>query len=154
RRGRDAGVDARESDADLRRSGHRGNGVLLHGHQHQHPGRQVPGTHAVALRSLKMPLLRRGRASAVLLGLGAWGAAPAARAYPWMIKHDYAACAVCHADPSGGGLLTAYGRAQSELLVRMPYGANLEEEPRYAGFLYGLVNLPDWLLATVSYRGA
>ena len=36
----------------------------------------------------------------------------------------------------------------------MPYGASPEEEPRYAGFLYGAVNLPDWLLATVSYRGA
>ncbi|HEY1909127.1 MAG TPA: hypothetical protein VGG91_23995 [Myxococcaceae bacterium] len=101
-----------------------------------------------------MLLLRRWRASAVLLGLLAWGAAPAARAYPWMIKHDYAACAVCHADPSGGGLLTAYGRAQSEILMRMPYGASPEEEPKYAGFLYGLVDLPDWLLATVSFRGA
>lgn len=90
----------------------------------------------------------------MLLALVLWGDPQAARAYPWMIKHDYAACAACHADPSGGGLLTAYGRAQSELLVRMPYGTSPEEEPRYAGFLYGLVNLPDWLLATVSFRGA
>jgi len=45
-----------------------------------------------------------------------------AHAYAWMIKHGYSGCGVCHADPSGGELLTAYGRAQSELLLRMRYG--------------------------------
>src|SRR5450755_2700380 len=45
-----------------------------------------------------------------------------AHAYAWMIKHAYAGCPVCHADPSGGELLTAYGRAQSDLLLRMRYG--------------------------------
>ena len=45
-----------------------------------------------------------------------------AHAYAWMIKHGYSGCPVCHADPSGGELLTAYGRAQSELLLRMRYG--------------------------------
>ncbi|MEO8900137.1 MAG: hypothetical protein ABI488_00970 [Polyangiaceae bacterium] len=45
-----------------------------------------------------------------------------AHAYAWMIKHSYAGCPVCHADPSGGELLTAYGRAQSDLLLRMRYG--------------------------------
>jgi hypothetical protein len=45
-----------------------------------------------------------------------------AHAYSWMIKHGYSGCPVCHADPSGGELLTAYGRAQSELLLRMHYG--------------------------------
>ncbi len=83
-----------------------------------------------------------------------WGMPGPARAYPWMIKHDYAGCAACHADPSGSGLLTPYGRAQSEILMRMPYGADPEEEPRYQGFLFGAVNLPDWLLATLSFRGA
>ena len=39
-----------------------------------------------------------------------------------MIRHDYTGCATCHADPSGGGLLTLYGRAQSDLLLRMRYG--------------------------------
>src|SRR5450432_266749 len=45
-----------------------------------------------------------------------------AHAYSWMIKHGYSGCPVCHADPSGGELLTAYGRAQSDLLLRMRYG--------------------------------
>jgi len=45
-----------------------------------------------------------------------------AHAYTWMIKHGYSGCAVCHADPSGGELLTEYGRVQSDLLLRMRYG--------------------------------
>ena len=45
-----------------------------------------------------------------------------AHAYAWMIKHTYAGCPACHADPSGGELLTEYGRAQSDLLLRMRYG--------------------------------
>jgi hypothetical protein len=45
-----------------------------------------------------------------------------AHAYTWMIKHGYASCPVCHADPSGGELLTQYGRVQSDELLRMKYG--------------------------------
>ena len=45
-----------------------------------------------------------------------------AHAYTWMIKHNYASCPVCHADPSGGELLTTYGRVQSDELLRMKYG--------------------------------
>ena len=45
-----------------------------------------------------------------------------AHANAWMIKHSYAGCPACHADPSGGELLTEYGRAQSDLLLRMRYG--------------------------------
>ncbi|HKO46909.1 MAG TPA: hypothetical protein VJV79_04260 [Polyangiaceae bacterium] len=45
-----------------------------------------------------------------------------AHAYTWMIKHGYASCPVCHADPSGGELLTSYGRVQSDELLRMRYG--------------------------------
>jgi hypothetical protein len=44
----------------------------------------------------------------LLLGTGR------AQAYPWMIKHGYANCATCHSDPSGGELLTSYGRVLSE----------------------------------------
>ena len=46
-----------------------------------------------------------------------------AQAYPWMIRHDYTGCGVCHVDPSGAGLLTDYGRAQSVLLMQMNYGS-------------------------------
>lgn len=35
-----------------------------------------------------------------------------------MIKHGYTACSTCHSDPSGGELLTAYGRVISGELLR------------------------------------
>jgi hypothetical protein len=78
-----------------------------------------------------------------------------AEAYPWMIRHDYTGCAVCHVDPSGAGLLTDYGRAQSVLLMQMNYGSPYkgDEAPSYANFAFG-VPLPDWLLAQITFRGA
>ena len=119
-----------------------------------------------------------------------------AHAYGWMIKHGYGGCATCHADPSGGELLTRYGRAQSDLLLRMRYGsdtvspqasrapstsggdfdsfesfdkvaaatartpaaapaaaAEQQAAPsRSSGFLWGLVEPPDWLLLGGSLR--
>ena len=51
--------------------------------------------------------------AAVLIAL----VSSAASAYPTMIRHGYAQCATCHTDPAGGSLLTAYGKAQSELLL-------------------------------------
>lgn len=47
-----------------------------------------------------------------------------AQAYTWMIRHGYGGCPTCHADPSGGELLTAYGRVQSDLILRMRYGSD------------------------------
>jgi hypothetical protein len=70
-----------------------------------------------------------------------------AGAYAWMIRHDYTGCNQCHADASGGALLTEYGRAQSDFLLRMRYGApESYEPPRSAEFLFGLVKLPESLL--------
>jgi len=75
-------------------------------------------------------------------------------AYPWKIRHGYGGCTPCHADPSGGGLLTQYGRAMEATLLRVKYGNGSEmEEPSDAGVLWGAVDLPESLLATVSYRG-
>jgi hypothetical protein len=76
-----------------------------------------------------------------------------ADAYPFMIRHDYTACAMCHADPSGGGVLTPYGRAQGDLLLRTRYsGGAPEEADRSAGFLWGVFDMPDWLLAGGTVR--
>src|SRR4051812_21873295 len=50
-----------------------------------------------------------------------------ADAYPWMIRHEYTGCAICHGDPTGGGVLTPYGRAQGDLLLRTHYGPALKE---------------------------
>jgi hypothetical protein len=78
-----------------------------------------------------------------------------AQAYAWMIKHDYAGCNQCHADPSGGSVLTEYGRAQGDFLLRMRYGAKESyEPPASAGFLFGLVKLPPSLLLGGDVRYA
>jgi hypothetical protein len=72
-----------------------------------------------------------------------------ASAYPWMISKGYTACAQCHADPSGAGLLTAYGRAQSALLLSSfdPPGAREEGEPsNLSRQLFGVLPENEWLL--------
>src|SRR5580700_3676575 len=69
-----------------------------------------------------------------------------ASAYPWMIRHEYQGCVPCHADPSGAGLLTEYGRAMAENVMRTRYGSPpTDEPPVYARFLFGIPT-PDWLL--------
>jgi hypothetical protein len=83
-------------------------------------------------------------ASLAVLAVLAW--ARPAQAYAWMIRHDYTGCAQCHADPSGGSLLTAYGRAQGELLLRTQYGPPPDDPTKVASFLWGLFETPDWLL--------
>jgi hypothetical protein len=79
-----------------------------------------------------------------------------AQAYPWMIRHGYANCAACHVDPSGAGLLTQYGRAQSELLLATQYRKRAEDQEvsPYTAFALGAVDLPEWLNLGLSFRGA
>jgi hypothetical protein len=78
-----------------------------------------------------------------------------AQAYAWMIKHDYAGCNQCHADPSGGGVLTEYGRAQSDFLLRMRYGAKESwEAPPSANFLFNAFKLPPSVLLGGDIRYA
>jgi len=69
-----------------------------------------------------------------------------AHAYPSMIRHGYTQCATCHIDPSGGTLLTKYGRAQSEFLLSTRWAPGKEDEPaKFDQFLFGLVPMPDFL---------
>jgi hypothetical protein len=79
-----------------------------------------------------------------------------AHAYAWMIRHEFTACAQCHADPSGGSLLTQFGRDQSELLLRTYYG-KLKKEDREPGslgdFMFGAFDLPDALSLQTDTRG-
>jgi hypothetical protein len=45
-----------------------------------------------------------------------------ADAFPEMVRHGYINCTTCHVSPSGGGLLTPYGRSMSkEILSRWGY---------------------------------
>lgn len=81
--------------------------------------------------------------------------APRAHAYTWMVRHGYTGCAMCHADPAGGALLTPYGRAQGELLLRTRYGASESEEDVALGdFAFGAFKTPDSLLLGGDIRGA
>lgn len=77
-----------------------------------------------------------------------------AQAFPWMIKHDYKVCNVCHADPSGAGLLTQYGRGMEETLVRSYYKKHTgDEDPGKTGnFMFGAFDLPEWLLLQADGR--
>jgi len=92
----------------------------------------------------------------VLVALATLLLPAAAHAYPWMIRHGYSACAMCHVDPSGGSLVTEYGRAQGDLLLRTPFGrksgAEEEEPSSTAGFMWGLVKTPDWLMLGGTFR--
>jgi len=75
-------------------------------------------------------------------------------AYAWMVGHGYNNCAQCHTDPSGGGLLTEYGRAQSEILLRTPWVKRSEEWETgpVEDFLFGGVALPENLVLGASSR--
>jgi hypothetical protein len=95
------------------------------------------------------------------LGALVWSHASSARAYAWMVRHGEAQCASCHADPSGGELLTKYGRQQGNSLLRMDYGASKPptasgpvKAPSRDGFLWGAWDTPSWLLLSGSLRGA
>ena len=97
---------------------------------------------------------RSGRGGPLILLLAALVIPGAAHAYPWMIRHGYSGCGVCHIDPSGGGLLTDYGRAQSDLLMATRWTAEKSEEASpTADFGFGLFKLPEWLFLGFSYRG-
>ncbi|MGZ6071784.1 MAG: hypothetical protein ACXWK8_11240, partial [Myxococcaceae bacterium] len=94
------------------------------------------------------------RGGPLLVLIAALAVPGAARAYPWMIRHGYSGCGVCHVDPSGAGLLTDYGRAQSELLMATRWsGEKTEEATPSADFGFGLFKLPEWLFLGISYRG-
>jgi hypothetical protein len=79
-----------------------------------------------------------------------------AEAYTWMIRHAYNGCGVCHADPSGGEVLTPYGRAQSDLLLRMRYdGTSVEAaEPGKVSNFLGFLELPQSVMLGGSVRVA
>lgn len=57
--------------------------------------------------------------------------------YPQMIREGYSNCVSCHRSPSGGGVLTPYGRSISEQVST--YAKDGE-----GNFLYG-PELPEWL---------
>lgn len=98
-------------------------------------------------------LTRLRQLLALLLFFGVFVASRSAQAYPWMIRHEYTGCATCHVDPSGGGVLTAYGATQGDVLLRTHYSANDSgEDNPSAGFLWGAVKPPAWFLPSGAVR--
>ena len=73
---------------------------------------------------------------------GGWGAAPAS-AEPMFLSKQYPRCTACHYSPSGGGLLTSYGRSLSREEIstfgrRGAAGASSTEASRSEeSFLFG-----------------
>ena len=61
-------------------------------------------------------------------------------AYPEMVTHGYGNCISCHASPTGGGLLTPYGRALSKELLSMK--SDSKGNSGSEQFLYNSVHLP------------
>jgi hypothetical protein len=88
---------------------------------------------------------------AVFSALALWS--PPAEAFPWMIHHTYTGCAQCHVDPSGGGVLTEYGRAQGDILLRSHFGDVDENPGPVKDFLFGAVHLPKNLQLQGDVRG-
>ena len=69
-----------------------------------------------------------------------------AHAFPEMIRHGYPNCTSCHVSPSGGGVLTSYGRELSSEILST-WAKEGESE-----FLYGHPKLPEWLSAGGDIR--
>jgi len=114
---------------------------------------EEPPTRAAPLRR-RVPSRVVGVAALFLLCLGVLLAPRTAHAYPWMIRHEYTGCGTCHVDPSGGGVLTEYGSDQGDIWLRTRYGASAADpdETPAAGFLWGAVKPPAWLLPSGSFR--
>ena len=72
---------------------------------------------------------------ALLMAVLVWTSS--ASAYPWMIRKGYTTCNVCHADPSGGGLLTTYGRALGVAELTMKYKSG-DDDPGKVSRVIGL----------------
>ena len=91
--------------------------------------------------------------SGLLVALATVGLMPTpAFAYPWMIRHGYTNCAQCHIDPSGGGTMTEYGRAQGEILVQTAYRETEELPGKSKDFGFGVVALPKPLSLQADLR--
>jgi hypothetical protein len=72
-----------------------------------------------------------------------------------MIQHQYTGCATCHVDPSGGYLLTTYGRAQTQaLLSSFGKGPEGDEVDSRSNFAFGLMPPNDTLNLGASVREA
>lgn len=84
---------------------------------------------------------------AVLCGVLAWfGGHGAAGAYPqFQLATGNTRCNLCHVSPSGGGLITSYGRDEAEGTISSTAGNSK--------VFHGLWEPPSWLMLGGDYRG-
>jgi hypothetical protein len=86
-------------------------------------------------------------AAALIWSLWSVASAERAHAYPqWQLSSGSARCAQCHFSPTGGGLITDYGR-----------DAIGEEQTTFGGngaLLHGAARVPGWLGIGGDFRGA
>src|SRR5690242_698311 len=95
------------------------------------------GTGRAVGRGSKMPAFHR-RLLVVAALFVASLVARRAEAYPWMIRHGHDGCVQCHMDPSGAGLLTAYGRESGDDELTMRYRPTAaDDDTRRSGVLWG-----------------
>lgn len=82
------------------------------------------------------------------VGLGAFLLfADLAHAYPqFQLATGNTRCNQCHYAPAGGGLISPYGRDESEGSLSMTAGSG--------AFMHGLFELPEWLALGVDLRSA
>ncbi|MGZ3787340.1 MAG: hypothetical protein ACXVLQ_02390 [Bacteriovorax sp.] len=73
-----------------------------------------------------------------------------AHAFPEMVRHHYVNCLACHESPSGGGILTPYGRSLS-YEVLSTWGSVKEARPFYGAFDHKF--LKDWFNVGGDLRG-
>jgi hypothetical protein len=66
--------------------------------------------------------------------------------FPELVRRGYANCITCHVSPTGGGTLTTYGRS---LIPEVLTTTGTEAQSK---FLYGAIDLPDWLLGGGDFR--
>jgi hypothetical protein len=67
-------------------------------------------------------------------------------AYPENVRKGYPSCASCHVSPTGGGVLTNYGRKSSGEFIAT-WGNEAESE-----FAWGAAPLPGWLALGADVR--
>ena len=68
-----------------------------------------------------------------------FSAADPVSGFPSNIRYGYSTCQTCHVSPTGGGVVSKYGKMTSEEFM------STWARPGEASPLYGVVRLPHWI---------
>ena len=66
--------------------------------------------------------------------------------YPENVRFGYASCSSCHVSPTGGGVVTPYGRGASKDYM------GTWSTPKESELLNGAVKTPDWMILGGDFR--